>query len=217
MHQLVARYAPRGVHTYEVWNEPNLVSMWTPNPNAAKYAALLKVAYPAIKSADRNSTVLTAGLSPAWDAPDGLQIAPITFLNRLYAAGAGHSFDALAHHPSTYPYPSSYVAPWSAFQQAPQLAAIMRAHGDTTKKIWATEIGFPTGTSNVAVSESAQATDLVNGMRAWQHYAFAGPVFVYSMRDEGPNRSDPYQNFGLVHTIGTTKPAFIGLQRALLG
>jgi hypothetical protein len=217
MQQLVARYAPHGVHTYEVWNEPNIISMWTPNPDASKYAALLRVAYPAIKHADRNATVLAAGLSPGWDAPDGTQIAPVTFTARLYAFGAGHSFDALALHPSTYPYPSTYQASWSAFQQAPQLASIMHAHGDASKKIWATEIGFPTGTSHVAVTEAAQATDLVNGMAAWAHYAFAGPIFVYSMRDEGPNRSNEYDNFGLVRTTGTAKPAFIGLQRAILG
>jgi hypothetical protein len=217
MQALVARYAPRGVHTFEVWNEPNIVSMWTPKPDAAKYAALLKVAYPAIKHADPRATVLAAGLSPAWDSPDGTQIAPVTFTNALYARGAGHSFDALALHPSTYPDPSATVGSWSAFRQAPQLAAIMRAHGDASKKIWATEITFPTGTSPRAVSEAKQSTYLVDGMRAWARYAFAGPIFVYSMRDEGPNRANEYDNMGLVHTTGTPKPAYIGLRRALLG
>ncbi|MCU1429859.1 MAG: hypothetical protein JWL83_3859, partial [Actinomycetia bacterium] len=70
MHAIVARYAPRGVHTWEVWNEPNLVSMWTPKPNVARYTALLKKAYTAIKHADHSSVVLTGGLSPGYDAPD---------------------------------------------------------------------------------------------------------------------------------------------------
>ena len=134
MQQLVARYAPRGVRTYEVWNEPNIVSMWTPKPDAAKYAALLKAAYPAVKRADRTATVLAAGLSPAWNDPGGTQIAPVTFTTLLYANGAGHSFDVLALHPSTYPYVSTYPAAWSAFQQAPQLAAIMRGRTVTCRR-----------------------------------------------------------------------------------
>ncbi len=217
MSKIVARYAPRGVHTWEVWNEPNIASMWTPKPNAAAYTALLKKAYVAIKRSDRKSVVLTAGLSPAYNAPDGSQNSPVTFTRSIYRNHGGHSFDALALHPSTYPYRSTYRASWSAFQQAPQMHRIMQTFGDAKKKIWATEIGFPTGTSNVSVSEQTQAKDLVESLRAWNAYSFAGPVFVYSMRDEGPDRTDHYQNFGLVHTSGTPKPAYLALKRALLG
>jgi polysaccharide biosynthesis protein PslG len=144
MRDAAARYGPKGVHHWEVWNEPNLTSMWTPKPDAAKYTALLKKAYTAVKGADPNAVVMTAGLSPAWDAPDGTQIAPLTFVSRIYANGGGRSFDAIAHHPSTYPYRSTYAASWSAFQQTPDMYRIMRAHGDAKKKVWATEIGFPT-------------------------------------------------------------------------
>jgi hypothetical protein len=94
---------------------------------------------------------------------------------------------------------------------------VMQTHGDAKKKIWATEIGFPTGVSSRAVSEQTQAKYLVESLRTWKAYAFAGPVFVYSMRDEGPNRADHYQNFGLVRTSGTPKPAFRALKDALLG
>jgi hypothetical protein len=93
--------------------------------------------------------------------------------------------------------------------------AVMRTNGDARKKIWATEIGFPTGRSDVSVTEQTQAKDLVESLKTWQSYPFAGPVFVYSMRDEGPDTYDHYQNFGLVRTTGTPKPAYLALQRAI--
>src|SRR4051812_545275 len=215
MRAAATRYSPRGVHHWEVWNEPNLDSMWTPQPNAAKYTALLKKAYPAIKQADPRAVVLSAGLSPGYDAPDGSQIAPLTFVQRIYGNGGGPYFDAIGHHPSTYPYRSTYRASWSAFQQTATMFNIMRAHGDAQKKIWATEIGFPTGTNPRAVSEANQASYLLESLRTWTRYAYTGPVFVYSMRDEGPNRADHYQNFGLVRTSGTANPASLVLRRAL--
>jgi hypothetical protein len=212
---LAARYGPRGLHHFEVWNEPNITSMWTPKPDAAKYTALLRKAYPAIKRADRRAVVLTAGLSPASNTSDGTQIAPVTFVTRVYASGGRGVFDAIAHHPSTFPYRSTYVAPWSAFQQARAMYDVMRAHGDAAKRIWASEIAFPTGRDPLAVTEQQQAKYLVESVRAWQAYRFSAPVFVYSMRDEGSDLRDRYQNFGLVHRNGAAKPAYVALRRAL--
>jgi polysaccharide biosynthesis protein PslG len=212
---LASRYGPRGLHHFEIWNEPNLTNMWTPKPDPARYTALLREADRAIKRADRRAVVLTAGLSPASDAPDGTQIAPVTFVTRMYASGARGAFDAIGHHPSTYPYRSTYVAPWSAFQQARQMYDVMRAHGDATKRIWASEIAFPTGRDPLAVTEQQQAKYLVEALQAWSAYRFSAPVFVYSMRDEGSDLRDRYQNFGLVHRNGAAKPAYLALRRAL--
>jgi hypothetical protein len=215
MKVIAGRYGPFGVHHWEVWNEPNIPYMWTPKPDPAKYTAMLKKAYVAVKQANPKAVVVTAGLSPGWDAPDGSQMHPVTFVQRMYAAGAKGSFDALAHHPSTYPWRSNVVAEWNSFTQTKDMHALMRAHGDGKKRIWATEIGFPTGRSPRAITEQTQGKYLVESLRLWTDYAFDGPVFVYSMRDEGPDRADHYQNFGLVRTDGTPKPAYLALQRNL--
>jgi polysaccharide biosynthesis protein PslG len=214
---LAKRYGPRGVHHWEIWNEPNIAATWTPRPDPARYTAMLKQASRAIKQVDRRAVVLTAGMSPAWNAPDGSQIAPTTFIARVYANGGRGAFDAVAHHPSTFPHRSTVAASWSAFQQTPDMHAVMRANGDRTKRIWASEIGFPTGRSSAAVSEQSQAKYLVESLRSWTGFTFSGPVFVYSMRDEGPDKADHFQNFGLVRTNGSPKPAYTALQRALRG
>ncbi|HEX6310978.1 MAG TPA: beta-xylosidase, partial [Acidimicrobiia bacterium] len=91
----VRRYAPRGVDVWEIWNEPNLDLFWEPAPDPAAYAELLAAAFDAVKAVDRDATVISAGLAPAADEPDGSRVSPVTFLEEAYAAGAGGHFDAL--------------------------------------------------------------------------------------------------------------------------
>ena len=87
------------VPAWEVWNEQN--TTWKPAPNVNAYAAVLATAYNAIKSVNSNLFVLAGGLAAADNI--GTDIAPITFMNGLYAAGANKYFDALAMHPYAYP------------------------------------------------------------------------------------------------------------------
>ena len=63
--QVAARYAPQGVGTFEIWNEPNLAEFWQPAPNPQAYTADLKAAYAAIKKVDRSAFVVSGGLAPA--------------------------------------------------------------------------------------------------------------------------------------------------------
>ena len=60
---LATRYKGR-IQAYQIWNEPNLARDWGgQTPNAADYVRLLKVAHTAIKAADPQAIVITAGLS----------------------------------------------------------------------------------------------------------------------------------------------------------
>ena len=95
------RYAPMGVHTWEIWNEPNLAMFWSPKADPVAYATLLRGAYPAIKSVDRTATVVTGGLAPTSD--NGKDVAPISFLAAIYFHGAKGNFDAVGMHPYSYP------------------------------------------------------------------------------------------------------------------
>jgi hypothetical protein len=96
------RYSTK-VKVWEIWNEPNIPVFWRPKPDVAAYTALLKPAYAAIKAADSGATVLSAGLSPAVDAPDGSEVSPATYLTGVYQNGGKGSFDAVAVHPYSYP------------------------------------------------------------------------------------------------------------------
>lgn len=215
-----ARYRGR-VSAYEIWNEPNR-GFWHPRPDPVGYTTLLIGAYNAIKGADPAATVLTGGFSPSPDAADGSAIAPVTFLNAMYAAGAGGHFDGLAHHPYNYPFSPlrpENVYNYNAFAGVtPALRQSMVDHGDSAKKIWATEIGAPTPATvnGVATSPQYLATYIAEATAQWQQWSWTGPMFWYSYRDAGTNPNDLEQLFGLVSRSWVPKePAYSAMRDAL--
>jgi hypothetical protein len=211
-------FGRRGVHAYEIWNEPNIAGFWAPGPDPARYTQLLEQAYRAIKRVDRSATVVSAGLSPyaGYGVTDPQHMNPLTFLEQMYANGAGRSMDAVGWHPYNFPAGLRYH-PWSAWSQLaqtnPSARSILRANGDAQKKIWATEWGAPTGASAQSVTEAEQAqlvTAALTKLKAWR---WAGPSFFYSFRDKGTNRADREDNFGLVRRDWSPKPAYEAFRR----
>ena len=89
---VAARYGSGGSTTYEIWNEPNSAQFWQPAPDPAAYAQDLIAAYQAIKQVQPNQMVISGGLAPEPD--DGTNIDAITFLQDMYADGAGAHFDS---------------------------------------------------------------------------------------------------------------------------
>ena len=135
--EAAARYGPMGVKAYEIWNEPNIQVFWYPAPNPSLYTAMLKDSYAAIKAVEPDSIVMSGGLAPAAD--DGTNIAPITFLQDMYADGAQGSFDALGDHAYSNPaLPDTYET-WSGWSQmdqtTPSLRSVMTANGDADKQM----------------------------------------------------------------------------------
>jgi hypothetical protein len=70
-----------------VWNEPNAATFWNPSPDPAAYTQLLQAAYPAIKAADPNGTVIGGVVGWVTDYP-GLAISPAKYVQGMYDAGA---------------------------------------------------------------------------------------------------------------------------------
>ena len=203
----VARYAPRGVKSWEIWNEPNISMFWAPRPDAAAYTRLLIGAAAAVHGTDPTATVLSGGLSPATDSSSGSSIAPTTFISRIYDAGAKGSFDAVAIHPYSYPAlpTQSGTDSWNTFLRMSLIHDLMVAKGDGAKLIWSTEVGAPTGTGSGAVSEDQQAAIASDAIRAIAQRPWAGPLFWYAMRDAGTDPADREQNFGLIRNDFTPK------------
>jgi hypothetical protein len=198
------RYADRGVHVWEVWNEPNTGAFWAPGADPEAYAEMLAGVHEVIHRVDREATVLTGGLAPVgdaldWVSEDGNHMSPWRFLSELYDAGARGTFDAVAHHPyPALPGGPSVSAPGNPFAQTAELHALMVEHGDRHMKVWGTEAGSWTGTSNGAVSELRQG-DLAGEMLArWSEWDFVGPFLYYSLRDLGTNPREREDNFGLL-------------------
>ena len=213
---VAARYAPKGVQTFEIGNEPNNANFWQPAPNPAAYTADLIAAYNAIKKVAPSVVVLSGGLSPATN--DGTNISPITFLQAMYANGAKNHFDGVGFHPYSFPaLPNTYKS-WSAWSQMsqtnPSIRSVMTANGDGSKQIYITEVGAPTG-GPVGVSQAAQADEFTQAIAAAKTTSWIGAMYFYTWRDRGTNTSDSEDWFGLLTNAGVQKPAYTAVKNAI--
>lgn len=202
-----AHFAGR-VAAYELWNEQNAVQFWAipEGPQPERFAAMLKAAYPAIKGADPGATVIAGGLAPTINF-FSLTMNPVTYLERMYAAGAAGSFDALAFHP--YLFTPDAAARFSGGRaNGPlglydQLRGQMNRNGDGGKQIWATEFGE----STTDVDETTQAERIRDFIVTWRSLPGAGPAFIYTTRDRATGSPNAQDNFGVYRTDWTPKPA----------
>lgn len=190
------------ISAYEIWNEPNGVTFWSP-VSAKAYTELLKAAYPAIKAADPNATVIGGVLGAVGNIP-GVSTSAVTFVTQMYADGAHGFFDALSFHPYHYVTPfSKGTEPGEPIEQVAAIRALMAANGDAALKLWATEYGLPTS----AVSQAQQAAYIHDFVVAWQQVSGAGPMFIYTTRDTATGAFDDEANFGIFKTNWTPKLA----------
>jgi hypothetical protein len=213
-------FSSKNVHNWEIWNEPNSAQFWQPRADPASYTKLLKVTYHSIKNADAQATVITGGLAP--EPSDGSNLTPADFLKAIYQAGAKHSFDAVGDHPYTFPVPPSYQTSHAWNQMVTSLRPIMATNGDSSKKIWITEFGSPTGgpgpvatvknynlqQSPWHVDEALQAVTLQDALKLYQTYPWAGPFFWYSYKDSGTTNDTNENFFGLTRADGSKKPSY---------
>jgi hypothetical protein len=201
---------------FEIWNEPNNAGFWSPKPDPAAYTADLKAAYAAIKHADRSAFVISGGLAP--ETNDGTNIAPVTFLQDMYAHGAKGSFDALGYHPYSYPALPAAVEPWSGWSQmnqtTPSIRSVMTSHGDAAKQIWITEVGAPSSGPD-GVGQKGEANDMTQAIASTESTSWIGGLYLYSWQDEGTGTGNDQDWFGLVTAAGAHKAAYTAVAAAL--
>jgi len=188
-----AHFVPLGVHYYELWNEPNLIGVWHPKPNAADFASLVRQACPRIKLVDPQAFVVTGGLGLG-DTPGDVPMA--AFAQQFLAASPGDCFDAVGVH---------LYGP-SAWGQLSLVRTAMVGSGQDHKNIWATEVGAPTSGACGATdneSEARQANTLASDVATWRSYPWVGPLF-WSIPVDVPARKNYY---GLFCADGTPKPS----------
>jgi hypothetical protein len=213
---VAARYAPKGVSAFEIWNEQNSVAFWQPAPNPAAYTADLIAADKAIKKVDPSALVLSGGLAP--ETNDGSDINAITFLQRMYAYGAQGHFDGVGYHPYSYPVlPNTYDS-WSGWSQmgqtSPSIRSVMGANGDSGKRIYITEVGAPSG-GPWGVGQTSQAAEFTQAIGAAKATSWIGGIYLYSWQDEGTDTSNNEDWFGLLTAAGVHKPAYTAVKNAI--
>jgi len=182
---LASRYKGR-IAAYQVWNEPNLRREWGDYPpNAEGYVTLLQTCAGAIRAADSDAIIISAGLAPTGTGlPEA--IPDVDYLRQMYAAGASPYFDVLGLNAPGYKSPPT-MSPdeaeaelghrWMVFRHVEDMRAIMVAEGDAGKQVAILEMGWTTDPRPDspynwhAVSEETQADYLVGAYRyAAEHW-----------------------------------------------
>jgi hypothetical protein len=205
-----------GAAAYEIWNEEDETDFWGAAVDAARYAAILEAAYPAIKHSDPGAKVL---------------LGPLTgnnynFLGQVYAAGAGASFDAVGVHtdnaclvdpPSSFYREDGNVARFT-FLGFRTVHDVMTANGDGAKPIWMTELGWTSTTSTctrgmwagqklAGVTEAGQADNLKAAYHCLAGYPYVEAGLWFTLKDTTAY-ADELNHYGLQRTDGSHKPAW---------
>jgi len=167
VYALASRYKGK-IGAYQIWNEPNLSREWGNKPvNPAEYTELLKVAYEAVKRADPNAIVITAGLAPT-TRNDNVAMPDMYFVQGMYDAGAKPYFDMLGAHGAGYRAPPemdpaevaldpNFANPGDfdsgvpeelrriyCFRHVEDLRQVMVTNGDSDKRVAVLEFGWTT-------------------------------------------------------------------------
>jgi hypothetical protein len=199
---VVSHYSPMGVNTYEIWNEPNHPTFWPSGINAADYTEMLRAGSAAVRKTNPSAKVVMGGLTKS----------DHTYMQALYAAGAGPLFDIAAIHPYT-----GGVSPTWCWTDATGLKAkdafcgieavrdVMVANGDSAKPLWLTEFG---------VTEAQQASYLTEAYTWLSTRTYVTNTFWYAFRNTywlNDNPKEHEANTGVLRTDYTTKPAYAAM------
>lgn len=210
----VVNHFKADVRVWQLWNEPNTVGFWKPEPDPARYVALMQEAYLAAKYADPDAVVIMAGMSSnGIEGNDDSGLAS-NFIERAYDAGARGYFDALAIHP--YMLPNGGIESLRAKIAATR--AVMNKYGDGSVPLWLTEIGVPTDApwwQTAPLQSEEDAADWLELVYT-ELWDLTPTIFWYQLQDRDIG-SDPEGHFGLVRADYMPKRGYEVLKQLIRG
>lgn len=240
---LATRYGDR-VAAYEIWRQPNLRQYWNSKPlGGAEYVNLLTSAYTAIKTADSNAIVVTAGLAPTGLNDGANAIDDRVFLTQMYQAGVADVSDAIGAHPYGWANPpdstccgnSPVISQWdnhpSFFfvETLKDYWAIMTQYEDSGTFIWVTEFGwgssdnFPVEVSPdfafvEAVSLDEQSLYTLRAFDLGRSLTYVGPMFIWNMNYCQVYGLVAYQCYwSMLDPEGNPRPVFLVVRDRMNG
>lgn len=238
LHALASRYKGR-IQAYEIWNEPNLAREWgNAPPNPEQYIALLKAGYEAIKAADPDATVITAGLAPTTES-SAIAMPDVTFVKEMYKAGASKYFDMLGAHGAGFKAPPDLSPDQVAkdpqynhsegangriycFRHVEDIRQIMVDNGDAAKRLAILEFGWTTDPRPsspyhwYAVTDQQQA-DYIVGAYQWAtaHWQpWIGVMSLIYIAAPYWTQNDEEYYWSITNPDGTVRPAYRAIAAA---
>jgi len=124
---------PQPIREWEIWNEPNSSTFWSPTPEPAAYADLLKRSAKVIGKGDPEARVMSAGMF-ATPQSEGA-IVSYDFIKSMFAVdGVDDAVDIVGVHPYG-PDADAVIGQVEKTRQAVDAAG-------SDAPLWATEIGW---------------------------------------------------------------------------
>lgn len=194
----VAKHFKGKIYAYEIWNEWDNKIGYTLPGSPHGYIELLKAVYPVLNDADPNALVLGGSMTSR--SVRGGQLA------QLVRMGALHYVDGLSLHPYIQCRRESTVAAWKTWvtdihTQLTQLAG-------RPVPIYVTEVGWPSSIGSCGVGFAAQAERARDVVIAAHALGFVRGIWWYDLLDDGASRTNPEDQFGLVNSDESPKPAY---------
>jgi polysaccharide biosynthesis protein PslG len=217
-----ARYAPDGVHDWEIWNEENLEGFASSKNPEAAYTTMLADTYTAVHSADPKALVMIGGLAMVQDDAAEHWIGAYDFLAGVAAAGGLSFADAVGVHPYDWNDLPQNGAPFTLIDSGKgSLESILQSNDHASTPFWITETGVPTsGTGPAADGPSQDDTHVTPQWQATlaqdivatetKDPRIAG-LFWYTDTDLPASKL----YFGLRTASGVKKPVFAALAEAI--
>jgi hypothetical protein len=223
---LAARYRGR-IHAYQIWNEPNLGREWGSRPpDAAGYVGLLRACSEAIRAADPDAILISAGLAPT-GTYSPMSVPDDVYLQALYDAHFDAYIDVVGLNAPGYNQPP-HVSPDQAvaagsqrfftFRRVEDMRRIMIRNGDAARQVAILEMGWTTDTINpeyawFAVDEETQARYLVEAYQfAADHWQpWVGLITTIYIANPDWAETDEEYWWSITRPNGAITPAFIAL------
>ena len=219
-YQAGLHYLPKGILDWELWNEANGGGMTVTN----YVNRVLKPGYNALRAAatsiginPNTINIITSGPQPAATDINNMVYAQVDWVKGIYSNGGKNYFNTVGQHPYCWPLDPSTESPYNWFKKTPELYDVMVANADANKKIWVTEVGWPTHTGTNSSSETNQALFLQKAYNMWNSWSWSGLFLVYNYWPDTTDAADPEKNFGLVRNNFSAKPSLQAYKDMVVG
>jgi len=235
------------IAAYEVWSEPNLRRSWidpqttsreTARMSSARYIDLLSGAYRAIKAADPDALVISAGLAPTGINDRRNSIDDEIFLEALFQQGLADVADAIGVQPNGFANPPAarcctqsegVLTHWESkkfyvLDTLDSYRAII-ARANVNMPMWVVRFGWGTSEGNTIVSPNMnenpffaynspaeQAQYTAEGLRLLSSMNDVRAVFVFNLNGCQVGQAEACF-YSLIDSNNQARPIFSALAR----
>lgn len=200
------------VDVWQVWNEPNLIGFWAPQPDSQAYGRMLLPCVQALRATVPGKPIAMAGMAyfSEIDKKGGLMI------QELGKLGAFQLDPIVAYHPYTAAAEGSEGDPRDFVKRVQPAHQWLRAAG--VKQVWATEWGWSSydgpKEEQPIVGEAGQADHTLRRLALMAALDY-DRVFLFTLSDLDERATKRDQHYGLLRRNGEPKPVYHALQRFL--